>query len=74
MLIRVVENESGLERVYTGENPNLKQTSHWRTKYFRNYHEGITIGNNQNAVLNSNLDLKSQEKILRSKLESFISR
>jgi len=61
---RVVENESGLGNLYAGENPKPKtnvpfdglNTSGSITR-------GITIGNNQNAVLNSNLDLQITGKI-----------
>ena len=61
---RVIENESGLGNLYAVENPKSKtnvpfdglNTSGSITR-------GITIGNNQNAVLNSNLDLQITGKI-----------
>jgi hypothetical protein len=61
---RVVENQSQLGDLYAIENPKSKtnvpfdglNTSGSITR-------GITIGNNQNAVLNSNLDLQITGKI-----------
>ena len=61
---RVIENPSGLGNLYAVENPKSKlnvpfdglNTSGSITR-------GITIGNNQNAVLNSNLDLQITGKI-----------
>jgi len=61
---RVVENQSELGDLYAIENPKSKtnvpfdglNTSGSITR-------GITIGNNQNAVLNSNLDLQITGKI-----------
>ena len=61
---RVISNEAGLGKLYTIEEKNLKKNIPFDgLNTSGSITRGITIGNNQNAVLNSNLDLQITGKI-----------
>jgi hypothetical protein len=61
---KVVSNEAGKDNLYTIENKNPKKNIPFDgLNTSGSITRGITIGNNQNAVLNSNLDLQITGKI-----------
>lgn len=61
---QVVSNDIGSEKLYKIDNPNTKKATPFDgLNTSGSITRGITIGNNQNAVLNSNLDLQITGKL-----------
>ncbi|KFF04937.1 hypothetical protein [Flavobacterium reichenbachii] len=61
---QVVSNDAGTEKLYKIENTNIKKTTPFDgLTTSGSITRGVTVGNNQNTVLNSNLDLQITGKI-----------